>query len=224
MPVPLRPGRLVALAIVAALVAGAVVAICVAWTRAATAGRIYPEASVPSAPVALVLGKLVERDGTPSPLLEARLELALRLYREGRVRAILVSGDGGSRPRYDEVTPMRRWLIDHGVPERRVVPDPLGYDTFDSCARARSVFGVRSAIVVTNGYHLPRAVALCRHTGIDAVGVDDESDGGDPWSWWTGAAREQPATVLAVADILVRRAPAGPDHPARSLTEALAPD
>jgi vancomycin permeability regulator SanA len=194
------------------------------WVGATTASSIYSAEAVPAAPVALVLGKLVYPDGTPSPLLRSRLELARRLYRMGKVRAILVSGDGGSRPGYDEVTPMGRWLIEHGVPARRIVRDPAGFDTYASCTRAASVFGVSRAIVVTNSYHLPRAVALCRHSGIDALGVGDETGRSDWWSWWTGAAREQPATVFAVYDMLVRSASSRPRQPSPSLTEALRPD
>ena len=66
---------------------------------------------------------------------------------------------------------------------------------------------MRRAIVVTSGYHLPRAIALCQHSGIDAFGVGDDSGRADWWSWWTGTAREQPATALAVVDMLVRRTP-----------------
>jgi len=206
----LRRGRRPAAAAALAAALGALAAVggSVGWVRVTTAGHLYSEATVPAAPVALVLGKLVSADGTPSPLLRARLELALRLFRAGRARDILVSGDGGSRPGYDEVTPMRRWLVERGVPDGRIVSDPAGFDTFDSCARAARVFGVRRAIVVTSGYHLPRAVALCRHLGIDAVGVGDEAGRAyDPWGWWVGTAREQPATALAVLDLLRRPRP-----------------
>lgn len=195
---------------------------CVGWVQITTAGYVYSAESVPAAPVAPVLGKLVYPDGTPSPLLRARLRLTAQLYRAGKVRAVLVSGDGGSRPGYDEVGVMRRWLIEHGVPARSVVSDPAGFDTYASCARARSVFGVGRAIVVTNSYHLPRAVALCRHSGIDALGVGDETGRSDWWSWWTGAAREQPATVLAVYDMLVRSAPPPASQPSPGLAAALA--
>src|SRR5262249_18307502 len=195
----------IAVAATGALVATAIVAGSLGSVRLTTAAFIYPVETVPAAAVAIVLGKLVYPDGTPSPLLRARLELALRLYQEGRVQTILASGDGGSRPGYDEVTPMRRWLIARGVPADRVIPDPAGFDTFASCSRARQVFGVTRAIVVTNSYHLPRAVALCRHAGIDAVGAGDDSGSrADPWAWWSGTAREQPATALAVLDMLVR--------------------
>ena len=125
MRAPVRLGRPFAIAAAAALGATAVVGGCAGWVRATTASSIYSAETVPPAPVALVLGKLVYPDGTPSPLLRARLELARRLYRMGKVRAILVSGDGGSRPGYDEVTPMGRWLIERGVPARRIVRDPV---------------------------------------------------------------------------------------------------
>jgi vancomycin permeability regulator SanA len=196
--------RVLTVAGAAAVVAVAVIGGSVAWLRVQAAGHVYSAAEVPDAPVALVLGKLVSPDGTPSPLLRARLELAERLYEDGRVSGILVSGDGGSRPGYDEVGAMRRWLIDRGVPADAITSDPRGFDTFDSCTRARRVFGVERAIVVTQSYHLPRAVALCRHAGIDAFGVGDDTDAGDRWGWWLGVAREQPASVLAVWDVLAR--------------------
>ena len=216
--------RLRPLVIGAACVAGAIVAGSVGWIRATTAGYLYSLDDVPSAPVTLVLGKLVYPDGTPSPLLRDRLELAYQLYEMGKTRAILVSGDGGSRPGYDEVTPMRRWLVRRGVPERRIVSDPRGFDTYDSCVRARDVFGVDRAIVVTQTYHLPRAVALCRHLGIDAVGVGDERGRSDGWSWWSGVVREQPACVRAVYDIVARSSPTTVRHRDRGLDEALRPD
>ena len=217
----LRTRRLLAVGIAAALAGTAAVGGSVFWVRATTASSIFSAESVPPEPVALVLGKLVSPDGTPSPLLRSRLDLAKQLYDRRKVQAILVSGDGGSRPGYDEVTAMKRWLVEHGVPAGRIVPDPAGFDTYASCARARSIFGVSRAIVVTNSYHLPRAVALCRHFGIDALGVGDDTGRGDWWSWWVGTAREQPATALAVWDMLVRPAPPPGGQLDPSLTDAL---
>jgi vancomycin permeability regulator SanA len=196
--------RVLTVAAAAAVLATAAIGGSVVWLRVQAAGHVYTEAEAPEAPVALVLGKLVAPDGTPSPLLQARLELAYRLYSSGRVSSILVSGDGGSRPGYDEVGGMRRWLMEHGVPADAIMSDPAGFDTFDSCTRARRLFGVERALVVTQSYHLPRAVALCRHAGIDAAGVGDDSGDGDRWGWWMGAVREQPASVLAVWDELLR--------------------
>jgi vancomycin permeability regulator SanA len=153
-----------------------------------------------------VLGALVRPDGTPSSFLTARLELARRLFDAGKVRVLLVSGDH-SRPDYDEPGTMRDWLVAHGVPARRVVVDDAGVDTYDSCARANRIFGVRQAIVVTQTYHLDRAVTLCRRLGVDAAGVGDDSVRDHWFSWWRASVRERAACVKAVVDLATRRDP-----------------
>jgi vancomycin permeability regulator SanA len=185
------------------------------WTRLESRGRVYTDPdAVPPAPVAIVLGAQVHEDGRPSRFLEARLALAERLYESGRVRALLVTGDHG-RWAYDEPGTMRRWLVEHGVPERRVVVDHAGFDTYDSCLRARRIFGVRRAVVVTQTFHVPRAVAVCRSVGVDAVGLGDDSVRALPYWWWRGVAREQAAGVKAAFDVVTRRDPAalGPHEP-----------
>jgi vancomycin permeability regulator SanA len=169
-------------------------------------GHLYSATDVPPAPVALVLGALVRPDGTPSSFLTARLELARRLFDAGKVRVLLVSGDH-TRPDYDEPGTMRDWLVAHGVPARRVVVDYAGVDTYDSCARANRIFGVRQAIVVTQTYHLDRAVTLCRHLGIDATGVGDDSVRDRWFSWWRASLRERGACVKAVVDLATGRDP-----------------
>jgi vancomycin permeability regulator SanA len=180
---------------------------CVAWTRLAAHRHIYSAASVPPAPVALVLGAAVHPDGTPSPFLRARLELAKQLYDAGTVRVLLVSGDGRD-PSYDEPGVMRDWLIAHGVPARRVVADTGGLDTYDSCVRAKRIFGVDHLIVVTQSYHLPRAVTVCRAVGVTTDGVGDESVWVHRRAWRRAALREQFATVKAAVDVATRRDPA----------------
>jgi vancomycin permeability regulator SanA len=187
----------------------------VGWTRFDARGRLYTDpAAVPAAPVAIVLGAQVHADGRPSRFVQARLELAKGLFESGRVRALLVSGDH-SRLEYDEPGTMRRWLIDHGVPDRKVVVDYAGFDTYDSCLRANRIFGVRQAIVVTQTFHLPRAVSVCRAVGVDAVGLGDESVRALPYWWWKGVAREQGACVKAAWDVATRRDPVflGPHEP-----------
>ncbi len=120
--------------------------------------------------MALVFGAGL-RDGRPSPYLAHRLDAAVRLHRAGTVRVLLVSGDHGRRD-HDEPGAMRRYLLDRGVPPGRVVSDHAGFDTWDSCARAARVFGVRRALLVSQDYHVRRAAALlCRAAGIDAYGV-----------------------------------------------------
>ncbi|MFJ6194841.1 vancomycin high temperature exclusion protein [Micromonospora sp. NPDC092111] len=192
---------LLALVVGAVLLSGGAVA-SVAWIRGGADGHLYREAGVPDAPVALVLGTKVNADGSPSPVLAARLEIARRLFDGGRVRAILVSGDN-MRADYNEPDAMRRWLVDRGVPARKVVRDHAGFDTYDSCARAKRIFGVRRAIVVTQSFHLPRAVALCRRLGIDADGVGDET----AKRWWASSSREYGACVKATLDLLSGRDP-----------------
>ena len=140
------------------------------WIRFATTGRVHPVAEAPDAPVAIVLGAGLRADGSPKPYLRIRLEDTLRLYEDGKVRAILVSGDHGQVD-YDEVAAMTSWLVEHGVPAGKVVADHAGFDTYDSCVRAHEIFGVRAALVVTQEFHVRRAVFLCRAAGIDAAGV-----------------------------------------------------
>ncbi len=169
-----------------------------AWIRISTASAVHTVAVAPPAPVALVLGAGLRSDGSPSPYLQARLEDARALYAAGTVKAILVSGDN-STVDHDEATAMQRWLVEHGVPTRQVVRDHAGFDTYDSCVRARKIFGVTKAIVVTQGFHLPRALFLCRHAGIDVVGVASGAVGGRGLEY---TAREVPASVKAVWDAI----------------------
>jgi vancomycin permeability regulator SanA len=176
------------------------------WLRAASRGHVHTLDTVPAAPVVLVLGAQVHPDGTPSPFLAARLDLARRLYEAGTVRAILVSGDHGAWA-YDEPGTMSRWLVERGVPERKVVQDHAGFDTYDSCVRARKVFGVEDLIVVTQSFHVRRAVALCRAAGMTASGVGDDSARQFTAAWERGAFRERLAGVKAAYDVVSGRDP-----------------
>jgi vancomycin permeability regulator SanA len=188
------------------VVGALLLAISLWWIDRAARGHLYTAETVPAAPVALVLGAQVDSDGSPSPYLAARLELAKRLYDTGKVKVLLVSGDF-SQPDYDEPDTMHSWLVIHGVPAKRVVTDYAGFDTYDSCARAIRIFGVHQAIIVTQTYHLPRAVALCRHLGIDATGVGDDSVKVDRLDWWRSGLREYGACVKASVDEAAGRDP-----------------
>ena len=176
------------------------------YVAAGAAGRIHSVAGAPAAPVALVLGAQVYDGGIPSPFLAARLEIARQLFEAGKVKAILVSGDH-ARWEYNEPGAMFEWLVARGVPAERVVLDHAGFDTYDSCARARHVFGVRQAIVVTQSYHIERAVALCRHLGVDATGIGDDTVRIYRQPWLSSAGRENGAVVKALADVASRRDP-----------------
>ncbi|MCX4098616.1 SanA/YdcF family protein [Nocardia sp. alder85J] len=144
------------------------------WIRSRAAGREYSAADVPPADVGLVLGAEVYSDGTPSPYLAARLELGRTLLETGKVKALLLSGDHGHWS-YDEPNAMRRYLMSKGVPAAELAVDYAGFDTYDSCARAYRIFGVRKAVVLTQDFSVPRTVALCRAVGIDTTAVADRS-------------------------------------------------
>lgn len=179
----------------------------VLFVRHAAAGRIYPVATVPPAPAALVLGAQVNPDGTPSAFLAARLDLASQLYLAGKIKMIVVSGDSMAEE-YDEPRAMQAYLVAAGIPESDLIVDSGGIDTYSSCVRARDIFGLSDLIVVSQSYHLPRAVATCVHVGLNAFGVGDDSARQYARSWWSGAIRDQLACVKTVLDLTFDRRPA----------------
>ncbi len=160
---------------------------------------------------ALVLGAGVRPDGSPSDVLRDRLDEALSLRAAGRVRKILVSGDHGEAG-YDEPNAMRRYLEAHGVPPEDVFMDHAGIDTYSSVWRARHVFGARRVVVVTQRFHLARAVWLSRALGMEAEGsaADRHLYRGLVWLH----ARELASRTKAVLDVAVARQPRfGPASP-----------
>jgi vancomycin permeability regulator SanA len=198
-----------------------------AWAYVSTARYRMPAARVPAEPVGIVLGAGLDSKGRPTPFLVARLETAARLYRMGKIRVFLVTGDN-SRTDYDEPTAMLDYLVTADrIPAEKIVRDYAGFDTWASCDRARKVFGVSRAIVVTQDFHLPRAVALCRAAGITAFGVGQNSMTMDSRVTAFGYFREVFATMKAMATLTthprprflgprddgVRRALAVPDSP-----------
>lgn len=166
-----------------------------AWVRIDASAHQFTLANAPSADVALVLGAGLRSDGTPSEYLRYRLDDAAALFRAGRVKVLLVSGDNRTTE-HDEPTAMRDYLVAKGVPGAKIVRDFAGQDTYDSCVRAKDIFGVSRLIVVTQQFHLARAVFLCRQVGIDADGVADPH----PLVRNTPAVREVPAAVKASWD------------------------
>jgi len=126
---------------------------------------------VPMARVALVPGAAVSEDGTLSPIFIDRVDLAIALYRDNKVTKILVSGDN-STVDYNEVNPARLYLLSEGVSEVDIYLDHAGFDTYSSMYRARDIFKVSSMLITTQSFHLPRAVFIARHLGIDAHGVN----------------------------------------------------
>ncbi|MFD3874041.1 vancomycin high temperature exclusion protein [Streptomyces sp. NPDC058623] len=175
-----------------------------AWTHAVAADRLRTTADAPRAEVAVVFGAGLLYDGRPTPYLADRLDAAVELYRAGKVKVVLVTGDN-SRTEYDEPDSMRAYLTAHGVPDGRIVSDYAGFDTWDSCVRAREIFGVHRAVLISQGFHIRRAVALCEAAGVDSygVGVQDVHDA----TWYYGGAREVFAAGKAALDAVFEPAP-----------------
>lgn len=121
----------------------------------------------------LVLGAGLKPDGSPSDMLRDRLSFACDLWEEGVSDTVLVSGDRASES-YDEVTAMKNYLLANGVPEEAILEDPKGYSTSESLQRAKDVFGYENVVVVTQRYHLYRALYIAQKTGIDAKGVNSD--------------------------------------------------
>ncbi|MFE9607449.1 vancomycin high temperature exclusion protein [Streptomyces sp. NPDC006012] len=201
------------------VVAGCLLALAPAtWLRLSTADRLRPLTHAPRTDVAVVFGAGLWH-GEPSPYLAHRLDAAAALYRAGRIGVVLVTGDN-SREDYDEPDAMRAYLTRHGVPGRRIVSDYAGFDTWDSCVRAKKIFGVDRAVLVSQDFHIRRAVALCEAAGIDSygVGVAEARD----VTWYYGGVREIFATGKAALDAVFEPDPRflGPREP--GVREALA--
>ncbi|WP_233159077.1 vancomycin high temperature exclusion protein [Pseudonocardia sp. MH-G8] len=199
----------------AVLLAPLLVATPLAWFAVSTDGRRTTADRAEARPVAIVLGAGLRRDGDPTLLLARRLDVAADLYHRGTVDAVLVTGAD------EEPDAMRRYLLRAGVPATKIVEDAAGFRTWDSCVRAHEVYGVRSAIVVTQAFHLPRAVVLCRAAGIDAVGVGDPSMPARGTATVYGWVREVPAAVKALGDALFRPAPQQLGSPTTALADAV---
>lgn len=193
------------LAVVAAVVTVALLP--AAWTLVFGAPGMRAVDQIHDEEVALVLGAGLRKDGRPSRYLEARLDIARQLYADGRVKVVLVSGDHG-RVGHDEPTAMTQWLTEHGVKAEHIVQDHAGFDTYDSCVRAKRIFGVDRLVVVSQNYHLPRAISICRAVGVAAVGVgDDRMRHEYPVGWTLGAVRETVSDWKMTYDLVSRRDP-----------------
>jgi SanA protein len=158
--------RVLAIAVVAVIAALAVPNVIVGLGGR---GSTKSAGDVPHAQAALVLGAQVYRDGRPSIMLRDRVDAGAELYRAGKVDKLLLSGDH-SRVDYDEVGTMKRLLLAQGIPAEDIFEDHAGFDTWDSAQRARRVFDVQSAVVVTQQFHMARALYDARRAGLQVTG------------------------------------------------------
>jgi len=183
------------------------------WIEHKTRDRIYVRVEdVPSRAVAIVLGAGLWADGSLTPVLADRVATAADLYQAGAVRVLLFSGDNRFVD-YNEPQAMFEYAVRLGVPEDAIVLDYAGRRTYDSCYRARAIFGVDRAVVVTQRFHAPRALYLCDALGVDVVAAIADRQDYTPrrFAWET---REYLALALAWWDVNVR-------HPVPVLGEPL---
>jgi SanA protein len=168
---------------------------------------IYAAADVPEERVAIVLGARVYSNGRLSGMLRDRVETGVALYQAGKVQKLLMSGDNSSLD-YNEPDAMMAHAVAMGVPPEDIQPDYAGRRTYDSCYRARAIFGVEAAVIVTQAFHLPRALFLCNQLGVQSVGVAADQRPYDPRSLAWSETREVPATFFALLDVIRRAEPA----------------
>lgn len=155
----------------------------------------------------IVLGASVYADGTLSPILKNRVDAAIELYNQGVAPIIVMSGDGRAS-NYDEPTTMKEYAINQGVPADAVYCDPGGYHTYDTMWRVHSVFGAQSSVVVTQEYHLYRAVYDARGVGMDAIGAVSDTGTYENQLWYD--VRECAGRVQDFFQVLTNAVPDNP--------------
>ena len=162
--------------------------------------RIYQEKNAPSTRLAIVFGAGLRRDGTPTAILRDRVETATQLYFNGKVEKILMSGDNRFKY-YNEPGAMRQYALSLGVPDTAIAMDFAGRRTYDTCYRAKAIFGASEALLVTQKFHLPRALFTCNALGIDSYGVEANNNRYRKVSLMIWNFREQIATIGAFIDV-----------------------
>jgi SanA protein len=171
-------------------------------TSAYSLNRIYQKESAPASRLAIVFGAGLRRDGTPTAILRDRVETAADLYFRGKVEKILMSGDNRFEY-YNEPEAMRQYALSLGVPNTAIAMDFAGRRTYDTCYRAKAIFGANEALLVTQKFHLPRALFLCNALGLDAYGIEANNNRYRRLSLMIWNFREQIATIGAFVDVYV---------------------
>jgi vancomycin permeability regulator SanA len=167
-------------------------------------GRVYEIDDIPAERAAIVFGAGLWRDGTPTPVLRDRIQAGAELYFAGKVEKLLMSGDNRFAD-YDEPTAMKNYAIELGVPENDIVLDFAGRRTYDTCYRAKEIFGLDSAILVTQEFHLSRALYICDALGVESTGINGDRRTYLKRSRFFWNTRETLATLTAFWDLYVTR-------------------
>jgi SanA protein len=168
------------------------------------AGSRYPLGTAPKGKTAIVFGAGLYRVGSPSAVLRDRVQTAAELYKAGKVEIILMSGDNSSL-NYNEPGAMQKYAVQLGVPEKAIVLDFAGRRTYDTCYRAKSIFGISEAMLITQDYHLPRALFTCKILGLKTVGISADRRNYRIGTYIYWRLREIPATFTAFIDLFFRK-------------------
>jgi SanA protein len=164
--------------------------------------HIFSTQNVPPRRIAIVFGAGLWRDGSPTPVLRDRVATSAELYFTGKVDKLLFSGDNRFIY-YNEPGAMYQYARSLGVPDDAIVLDYAGRSTYDTCFRAQKIFGVSDAILVTQNFHLPRALYICHMLGIKVIGVSADRQVYTPSTWFYWNIRELPATLNAFWQVYI---------------------
>lgn len=162
--------KIIILVLILIIVLGITVFAIDDYVKSYASNYIVKASELEDADAVLVLGAYVDKNGIVSVMLKDRLETGLDVFKQGKAPKIIVSGDHGKKD-YDEVNAMKKYLLDKGVSDEDIFMDHAGFNTYESMYRAKEVFLANKIIIVTQQYHLMRAVFIARQLGIDAYGV-----------------------------------------------------
>ena len=166
--------------------------------------KIHQSDNAPTKVVAIVFGAGLRRDGYPSIVLADRVRVASELYRTGKVSQLLVSGSARS-PYYDEPSAMKDLAVQLGVPSEDIILDRNGLRTYDTCYRAKHIFEIKEALLVSQSFHLPRAIGICDAMGLDVEGVASDLSRYNPRALRYWELREIPAALVALWDAYIAK-------------------
>jgi SanA protein len=172
-------------------------------TNITAINQIHFPSAIDQAPVAIVFGAGLLKDGSPTPILRDRVTTAVDLYKKGKVSILLMSGDNRF-VNYNEPAAMYKFALSLGVRAQDIVLDYAGRRTYDTCFRARAIFGVKKAILVTQHYHMARALYTCNSLGLDSSGVTSDLRSYNWISMTRWQVREVFASLTALVDVWLR--------------------
>jgi len=164
--------------------------------------RTFDTGNVPADKAAIVFGAGLMGDGSPTTVLKDRVSTAADLYNSGKINKILMSGDN-SYLNYNEPGAMKAYALELGIPEDDIVLDYAGRRTYDTCYRAKEIFQLSSAILVTQQFHLPRALYTCNTLGLESVGVTADLRPYRDSGYWS--IREIIASLVAFVQVHITK-------------------